>query len=191
VKSVPISILLLIITIVTGIAQAGDLSFPTTEAEIIEALSLKDGKTVYEGTEFLSKKGKVYKIVGGIPFRVRGMGGIVDSNITPKAGAMVLFDLNKASIKHNSYDILDTFGRVLKSALSDATLIVAGHTDSSGSNTHNMQLSIDRAKSVKSYLVARHGIDTDNLKIKGYGETKPLQGANATRNRRVEFIRIQ
>jgi OOP family OmpA-OmpF porin len=53
-----------------------------------------------------------------------------------------------------------------------------------------MQLSIDRANSVKTYL-SNSGVNTENLTVKGYGETKPI-ASNKTEhgkrlNRRVEI----
>jgi len=69
---------------------------------------------------------------------------------------------------------------------------VAGHTDSSGSATHNLGLSDRRANTVRDYLI-RLGVDADRMVAKGYGEADPIAD-NATaegqdRNRRVE-IRI-
>ena len=70
---------------------------------------------------------------------------------------------------------------------------IAGHTDSSGSATHNLGLSDRRANTVKDYLI-RQGVEADRLSAKGYGEAEPIAD-NATkegqdRNRRVE-LRIE
>ena len=40
-----------------GHANADELSFPKTEQEIIEALSIKDDRTVFDGVEYISEKG--------------------------------------------------------------------------------------------------------------------------------------
>ena len=71
---------------------AGDLSFPTTENEIVKALSLKDGETVFQGVTYESKAGKVFKIIDGKRYRMRGLQGIVDSELVPKAGALINFN---------------------------------------------------------------------------------------------------
>ncbi len=69
-------------------------------------------------------------------------------------------------------------------------LYVEGHTSSTGSAKLNDKLSLDRAFSVKSYLVGK-GIKADRLTATGFGSSKPIadnktkEGQNA--NRRVEF----
>jgi outer membrane protein OmpA-like peptidoglycan-associated protein len=68
---------------------------------------------------------------------------------------------------------------------------VQGHTDGTGTPAHNMKLSEDRANSVVSWLIA-HGVASDRLTAKGYGDSKPLvpnvTDLNRQRNRRVQFI---
>ena len=72
-------------------------------------------------------------------------------------------------------------------------MFIAGHTDSDSTLSYNLQLSKNRAESVKQYLV-RNGCKTENLVTKGLGESKPVE-SNATelgkyKNRRVEFCVI-
>ena len=69
--------------------------------------------------------------------------------------------------------------------------MIIGHTDKQASNDYNMQLSRERAESVKEYLVSQ-GIAADKLVTKGMGETDPIAD-NSTeqgrfRNRRIEFV---
>jgi outer membrane protein OmpA-like peptidoglycan-associated protein len=65
---------------------------------------------------------------------------------------------------------------------------IQGHTDSDGSEDHNMQLSSDRSNTVMRYLVD-HGIAAPRLQAKGYGETMPIApnttSAGKQLNRRV------
>lgn len=68
---------------------------------------------------------------------------------------------------------------------------VVGHTDSQGSEMHNLQLSIARAEAVAEHLRSR-GIALERLSADGRGEADPLT-SNATeagraRNRRVELL---
>lgn len=70
---------------------------------------------------------------------------------------------------------------------------IEGHTDNVGSHAVNDRLSLERAESVKDYLVA-NGIDPSRMKTKGYGERRPLV-SNRTEfgraaNRRTEIIII-
>ena len=178
-----------------GPAVAGDLVFPETEEAIVEALSLKDGSTVFQGTEYLSEKGRVYKIVKGKRYRVRGLAAIVDAEIVPKAGAMIRFDSNSATIRPESHALLDEFGKALNSGLLRAVLMVAGHTDSKGSNEYNLALSERRSRAVKAYLGAHHGISAERLVVRAYGESRPIDSNDTDEgramNRRVEFIRVE
>ena len=181
--------------ICSGIVLAEDLVFPTTENEIVEALSLKDGKTVYNGVEYESEKGKVYKIIAGKRYRLRGLQAIVDSAIVPRAGALINFDFDSNKIRPESYPLLDEFGKALRFGLADGVFIVAGHTDGTGSVVYNQGLSERRAQAVATYLTAHHGISSTQLMMKGYGEAKPIASNDSESgqalNRRVEFIRVE
>jgi outer membrane protein OmpA-like peptidoglycan-associated protein len=70
--------------------------------------------------------------------------------------------------------------------------MVAGHTDSNGSETYNQQLSQRRASSVKNILFQR-GVQGQRITAVGYGESQPVANNNTPEgrqmNRRVE-IRI-
>jgi outer membrane protein OmpA-like peptidoglycan-associated protein/opacity protein-like surface antigen len=105
----------------------------------------------------------------------------------------VNFETNSATLRQDSLATLD---KVAASMLDwpDVRVEIGGHTDSTGSNAHNLELSQRRAQSVKDYLVHK-GVDTGRLVAKGYGEAKPIAD-NATtqgraRNRRVELTQIE
>lgn len=69
-------------------------------------------------------------------------------------------------------------------------VVVAGHTDSNGSETNNLRLSKARAISVQSYL-ASHGVEEQRIRALGFGESSPVAPndtqRNKRRNRRIEF----
>jgi len=67
-------------------------------------------------------------------------------------------------------------------------ITIKGHTNSVGSGQYNLELSHNRAASVKAALL-RHGVPNNIIRIHGYGETQPLRGTNAAApiNRRVEY----
>lgn len=101
----------------------------------------------------------------------------------------IYFDTGKATIRPESYYVLDDAVRVLN-ANPKVTVEIAGHTDSVGSDSYNMRLSDARANSVRTYLISK-GIAANRLIARGYGESSPVE-TNATRegrqmNRRIEF----
>ncbi|VBB45746.1 OmpA/MotB domain protein [uncultured Paludibacter sp.] len=101
----------------------------------------------------------------------------------------IQFDVNKATIKPISYDILDKVVKVMNDNPA-YNLEINGHTDSQGSDEYNQKLSEERAASVKQYLVDK-GIDAARLTTQGFGETQPVASNKTSTgrflNRRVEF----
>ena len=102
----------------------------------------------------------------------------------------VFFELDSATIKPESFPLLD---EVLVTLLDHGELVqveVQGHTDDQGTEEYNQQLSEARAQAVVHYLVAS-GVDGRRLVARGYGESKPLQPGTSEEaraaNRRVEF----
>lgn len=101
----------------------------------------------------------------------------------------VNFDLNKASLTATAKANLDKLVAVFKD-YPDTNIIIYGHTDSSGDDAYNMNLSVDRASAVKNYL-ANRGLVKSRFEIVGMGESEPLMSNETTegraKNRRVEF----
>jgi len=105
----------------------------------------------------------------------------------------ILFDVNSAKIKGQSYKTLKDIGQLLQDD-AELRLSIEGHTDSDGSDEHNLTLSQNRANSVRDYLISTYSIDGTRLEAKGWGESKPID-ANDTaegkaNNRRVELIKL-
>ncbi len=86
--------------------------------------------------------------------------------------ANVFFDLNKSTLRKESYIELDKLVSFLKENPS-IKIEIGGHTDARGDAQKNMLLSINRAKSVYEYVIAK-GIDAKRLTYSGYGSTKPI-----------------
>ncbi|MDY0098181.1 MAG: OmpA family protein [Bacteroidales bacterium] len=106
----------------------------------------------------------------------------------------ITFDVNKASIKPESYGTLNDIATVLKENPSVSVKIV-GHTDSDGDEALNLDLSKRRAESVRNELASKFGVDASRMQTEGAGESKPVAPndtpANKAVNRRVEFIKLQ
>lgn len=102
----------------------------------------------------------------------------------------IYFDLNKDTIKPESFATLDYLGGILET-YSTLRVQISGHTDSQGEAEYNKQLSQARVESAQKYLVDKFKISPSNLVPVGYGEEKPIAD-NSTKegrakNRRVEF----
>ncbi|MDP4200571.1 MAG: OmpA family protein [Bacteroidota bacterium] len=105
----------------------------------------------------------------------------------------VFFDLNEAILRPESFPELDRVVKLLKEN-PDLAIAVGGHTDNTGLEDKNMQLSIDRAAAVCAYIT-HAGITETRVSAKGFGDTKPI-GSNDTddgrrQNRRVEFAIVK
>jgi outer membrane protein OmpA-like peptidoglycan-associated protein len=101
----------------------------------------------------------------------------------------ILFDVDKSDVKSAAQTNLAKLATILNK-YPDTDVLIEGHTDSTGSAEHNMELSIRRANSVGGYL-SQSGVASNRFKLMGYGETQPI-AANATAdgralNRRVEI----
>jgi outer membrane protein OmpA-like peptidoglycan-associated protein len=107
----------------------------------------------------------------------------------------VYFEFAKSDIKPESYSVLDGAAKTIGIVFAgnpDVKIEVQGHTDSVGSDKYNLNLSNERAGSVKEYLVINHGIDPNRLLARGYGESMPVASnrseSGRQKNRRVEFV---
>ena len=101
----------------------------------------------------------------------------------------IFFDHDKAEIKPEFHDYLNSIARLLK-GISDLRVEVVGHTDAVGTDQYNEGLSKRRAKSIKEYFLTQ-GVEEDKLEIDFKGERLPID-SNKTpegkqRNRRVDF----
>jgi len=112
---------------------------------------------------------------------------VTRQRVLPKQN--VLFRTGQAIIETTSFGLLDDILQVLQDA-PDMRLRIEGHTDSEGGEATNLELSRERAVSVRKYLV-QEGIDPDRLIANGFGETRPIDTNRTPRgrsvNRRVEF----
>ena len=104
----------------------------------------------------------------------------------------VTFATGSSDLSAEFFDVLASVSKVLDEF--DQTVIeVAGHTDSTGSESYNQGLSERRAVSVAQYLDS-HGIDDERLLTIGAGEQRPVadndSSAGRQANRRVELTMV-
>lgn len=101
----------------------------------------------------------------------------------------VFFDFDKATLKPESYPELDRVVDLMNDRKA-LTIEISGHTDATGPEAYNLELSRRRATAVLDYIIDK-AIAKDRLKVVYFGEEKPTD-TNATsagrrKNRRVEF----
>ena len=99
------------------------------------------------------------------------------------------FDHNSADIKSGFRNSLDKVADVIAEYESTAVHVI-GHTDSSGSDSYNQQLSEKRASSVSRHL-SRNGVTRTRMRMSGRGENQPISdnasSSGRSDNRRVEI----
>ena len=114
----------------------------------------------------------------------------------------ILFDLGSSEIKEEAEAPLQDLVTVFYKFLSDDenakyvdSIVISGHTDSTGTEAGNRTLSTDRANSVLDYLLAANGGRLSRYAAyfcaAGYGETRPVQSnlseEGRSANRRIEI----
>ncbi len=96
------------------------------------------------------------------------------------------FEHDRAELLPRSYEQLNQLAEIMQSAPS-LRIRIAGHTDLSGKNAYNLQLSKKRAANVRQYLLDQ-GIEAARLEAVGFGEQLPISTENHAENRRVELL---
>lgn len=101
----------------------------------------------------------------------------------------LLFDVNKANLRDASKAELAKLAQILNK-YPDTNILVEGHTDNTGSEEYNLELSRQRAQSVENYLASLN-VNPTRFTIMGYGESQPI-ATNETaegrqQNRRVDL----
>ena len=112
---------------------------------------------------------------------------IVTENEKKEVMQIIYFDFDNSKLSEVSKNTLSNFLDKNKKKLS--RYIILGHTDTKGSSKYNMNLSIERAESVKEVLLDQ-GITPDDISILGKGENElaidTLDNTKHTANRRAE-----
>ena len=102
----------------------------------------------------------------------------------------ILFDVGKSTLKPGSQASIQRIAVVL-TQYPQHQILVEGHTDATGGDDFNLQLSRDRANSVRTSLVAG-GVEASRITAEGFGESRPVasndNAAGRQQNRRVEIV---
>ena len=151
-----------------------------------------------------STRDSVAKAVAALP----GVGGVSwsDGTMLAEAGAIpvsplhcqedvdalldartIRFEEGSSRLDAASRPLIDEVAAALRPCLG-SIIAVTGHTDASGPEARNVQLSRERAASVERALMAR-GIPADGLRARGVGSSEPIEGLapEDPANRRIEF----
>lgn len=106
----------------------------------------------------------------------------------------IQFALDSAVILPESFGLLTEIADTVIRHPEIRRVEVQGHTDNSGTADHNQLLSEQRAEAVRAWLV-QHGVGSDRLVARGYGQDRPLvpnvTSGNRAQNRRVQFIILE
>jgi OOP family OmpA-OmpF porin len=112
---------------------------------------------------------------------------------TVRFPSVALFPRRSAEITEQGKQILEKNRAASAEMLSRANYIeVVGHTDDVGDDAYNMDLSEQRARAVRDYLVTKMGVDPSKIVTVGAGETMPVASntteAGRAENRRVDVM---
>lgn len=129
------------------------------------------------------------------PLRTRSIRVLRDTTPPKRASASLLitFETNSAELTPRAKRSLDVVGSALASdKLASFRFGIEGYADPRGAASRNLQLSQQRAESVRDYLVAAHHIDRARLEPVGKGDTDLLNKTDvaAAENRRVTLVNL-
>ena len=105
--------------------------------------------------------------------------------------ASALFAFDSAKLSEEGTASLRALGESIRAKGARVVDIdIVGHTDSSGPEDYNQQLSLRRAEAMKAFLVSQGGIDAAIIDVMGKGESMPVAD-NATREGRAQNRRVE
>lgn len=100
----------------------------------------------------------------------------------------ILFEVNSYELSETSKEEIAKLSEILKK-YEDTNIMFAGHTDNTGREEYNLELSEERAKAVAEYA-AFTGVEASRMTITGYGEENPIAD-NSTVEGRAENRRVE
>jgi outer membrane protein OmpA-like peptidoglycan-associated protein len=168
-------------SIVAGAASAQEVLTTATPDLLVRSL---DPVLVQEKTRGL-------KIVGAKELETINSYG---DKLAATVNLAVNFHFGSAELTPQAQRLLDNVGKALQSSdLASYRFVIGGHTDATGTDGDNLQLSRARAASATQYLVSHYKIAPQRLVVRAFGETALLFPDNPEdgRNRRVEISTLK
>ena len=101
----------------------------------------------------------------------------------------VTFPVNRAAVSTDARSLVDEAIAQLKAENRGVYFEIEGHTDSTGPDSYNEKLGLERATAVRNYLHDQHGIALNRIEVISYGEAKPIVD-NKTRDHRAQNRRV-
>ncbi len=153
-----------------------------------------------ERRDLLDKLNKVGSVIAKVRSALKSMSDAGKLQIKLDRGFLIialqgdiLFDTGKSKLKEGAKPVLLELAAVLK-LMPSRLFQVAGHTDSTGKDERNWELSMARAWSVVGFMLKEGGVPPKTLSVGGYGSYQPTASndddpGRAT-NRRVEFLLV-
>jgi outer membrane protein OmpA-like peptidoglycan-associated protein len=115
--------------------------------------------------------------------------GAIGSTLNFQLNGSVLFETGKSTLNTDKTDLLKIAGEIKKTG---GKVIVEGYTDNVGSPESNLNLSKERAETVKKFFIDSCKIDSSIIITNAYGEDNPTADNNTPKgrqkNRRVEIV---
>lgn len=193
----------LVVIVWLGVLIAGILSNPTTTVVLADNGNTENAIVVEtkKGSVVLDKPGSYVSLSSkdSAPSSVKMM--TKEEMNTKFKSAIESAPLKPISVllyfKSNSNELTDESKAKLPQILKDikdrmpCEVNIIGHTDTKGSEEHNVELSLERADSVKEWIQSEC-IDTLKLQVESYGESNLLipteDDVAEEKNRRVELL---
>ncbi len=124
---------------------------------------------------FRSDEAEVYKQGNQLVIRMRG----------------IQFPVGQSTLAPENYSLLSKVQQAIHT-FGKSTVIIEGHTDSTGSAQKNKELSQKRAEAVEAYLLANKTLPKNRIRATGYGPDRPLAPNTTTKgraiNRRIDVL---
>jgi OOP family OmpA-OmpF porin len=190
-----------ILNAIVALQRARSSASSRLEARSIESEKLKERIGDLEGRSYQERLDKerlaAEKRFNELYTQVQGYFSADEAEVYKKAQQLVIrlkamqFPVGQAIIMPNNYPLLTTVQKAINT-FGQPDVIVEGHTDSTGSEVLNQQLSQKRAEAVKQYLIYNGTLPGGKIAAVGYGSSRPL-ASNATAqgraiNRRIDVI---